>query len=127
MFLRVTALDVPHEGPAERYRTIFVAVRPEERPEQSAPFRRRVQAVRVVEHMSGLVPHVHHDLPLALERVDRFFELPQLRIRQVERDAEYRLLIGTAPLVGQITDGPKLLQTTPLELFVELANVAFDR
>ena len=77
--------------------------------------------------MPSLVPHVHHDLPLALERVDRFFELPQLRICQVERDAEHRLLIGTAPFIGQITDGTKLLQTAPLELFVELANVAFDR
>ena len=71
--------------------------------------------------------HVHHDLALVLERVDRLLERPQLRVGEIERDAEHRLLIRASPLVGQVADRTELLQPAPLELLVELPDVALDR
>ena len=56
-----------------------------------------------------------------------FSSRPQLRVGEIERNAEHRLLIGAAPLVGQVADRPELLQPAPLELLVELPDVAFDR
>ena len=118
MLLRVPALDVPDEMLAEGNRAVLVAIRAEERAEQVAPLRRRVQAIGVVEDVPGLVPHVHHDLAIGLERIRRLFDRLQLRIGQVERDAEHRLLIRASPLVGQVADRAKLLQTAPIELLV---------
>jgi len=77
--------------------------------------------------MTGFVPHVHHDLPLVFERVGRFFDRLQLRIGQVERDAEHRLLVRASPLVGQIADRTKALQAAPIELLVQLPDVSLDR
>ena len=116
VLLRVPPLDVPHVVPAEGYRTIVVAVRAEEWSEQPSPLRSRVESICIVEHMAGFVAHVHHDLPLALERVHRLLELPQLRVGQIERDAEHRLLIGTSPLIGQVADPTELFQAAPLDL-----------
>src|SRR5687767_3356353 len=77
--------------------------------------------------MASLVAHVHHDLPLVLEGVNRLLESPQLRIRQIERYTEHRLLVRAAPFVGQVADRPELPEPTPLQLLVELADVAFNR
>ena len=53
--------------------------------------------------------------------------LPRFGSAKIERDTEHRLHVGTPPLVGQITDGPELVQAPALELLVELADVRLDR
>src|SRR5688572_31962978 len=127
MLLRVPPFDVANVVAAERNRPILVAVGTEERTEQPTPFRRGVEAIRVVEDMARLVAHVHHHLAIRLERIDSLFELPELGIGEIKRDAEHGLLIGTAPLVGQVTDGPEFLEPATLELEVQLTDVALDR
>jgi hypothetical protein len=127
MFLRVPPLDVPHVLLAERHGTVIVPISAKERTEQPPPLGRRVEAVGVVEDMARLVAHIHHDLAVVLEHVDDFFEPSQLRIGQIERNAEHRLLIRTAPLVGQVTNRAELLESAVLELFVQLPDVALDR
>jgi hypothetical protein len=77
--------------------------------------------------MPRLVAHVHHDLPLALERVHCLFETPQLLVGQVERDPEHRLLVGAPPFVGQVTLRAELAESAALELLVQLPDVAFNR
>jgi hypothetical protein len=51
----------------------------------------------------------------------------QLRIGEIERDAEYRLLVRTPPFVREVAHGTELLQTAPGKLVVELAHVPLDR
>jgi hypothetical protein len=73
------------------------------------------------------MPHIPHDLAAVFEVVDGALELAEVRIRKIERDAEDRLHIGTAPLVGEITDRPELVKASALEFFVELAHVRLYR
>ena len=127
MLLRVPPLDVPDEVLAERDGPVLVAVRPEEGAEQVAPLGRGVQAIGVVEDVTRLVTHVHHDLAIGLEGIRGLLDRLKLRIGQIERNAEHRLLVRASPFVGQIADGPKLLEPASIELLVQLPNVAFDR
>jgi hypothetical protein len=76
--------------------------------------------------MPRLVAHVHHDLALGLEGVHGLFQLSELGIGEVERDAQHRLLVGTPPFVGEITDRSKLLEAALFELLVKLAHIPFD-
>src|SRR5436190_2683419 len=86
-----------------------------------------VEPVRVVERVTRLVAHVHHDLALVLEIVHRALELGELRIGQIEGDADHRLPVGTPPFVGQVADGLELLETLALQLAMELVYEALDR
>jgi hypothetical protein len=73
--------------------------------------------------MAGLMAHVHHDLALILERIDRLFELSQLGIGEVERNAEDRLLVRTSPFVCQVADRTEFLEPASFELLVQLTDV----
>ena len=77
--------------------------------------------------MARLVAHVAHDLAAVFEVVDRALELAEIRIGEIERNAEHRLHVGTAPLVGEIADRTELVEPAPLELLVELPHVWLDR
>ena len=127
MLLRVPPFDVPDIVAAERNRLVVFPIGAKERTEQTPPFGRGVEAVGVVEDMAGLMAHVHHDLALVLERIDRLFELSQLWIGEVERNAEHRLLVRASPFVGQVADRTEFLEPAAVELLVQLPDVAFDR
>ena len=77
--------------------------------------------------MTGLVTHVHHDLAIGLERMCRLLDRPQLRIGEIERDAEHGLLVRASPLVREIANRAKLPEPAPIEFFVQLPNVTFYR
>src|SRR4029078_10773257 len=48
------------------------------------------------------------------------------RVR-VERHCPLRLLIGTAPLVGEVADRPERLHPAAIQLVVQLIDVFLDR
>ena len=54
-------------------------------------------------------------------------EARELGIGEVERDADHRLAVGTAPLVGQVAGRAELVEALLLELAVELLDEALDR
>ena len=126
MLLRVPPFDVPDKVFAERDRPVLVTIGPEERAKQVAPLGRGVQAIRVVEDVTRLVTHVHHDLAIGLEGVSGLLDRLKLGIGKIKRNAKHRLLVRASPLVCQITNGPKLLEPTSFELLVQLPNVTFD-
>ena len=72
------------------------------------------------------MPHVAHDLARVLEIVDGALQPAEVRIGQVERNAEHGLHVGAAPFVGEIADRPELVEPAPLELVVELPHVRLD-
>ncbi len=111
---------------AERHGAVLVAIRAIKGPERGHPVGARVEAIRVVEDVARLVPHVAHDLAAVFEVVDRALEPAEVRIGEIERDAEHRLHVRTAPLVGEVADGPELVEAAALELLVELAYVGLD-
>jgi hypothetical protein len=127
MLLRVPPFHVAHEIAAEGHGSVFVPVRPIERAEGRNPVGARVQTVRVVEDMPRLVAHVAHDLAAVFEIVDRTLELAEVRIGQIERNAEHRLHVWAAPLVGEVADRAEFVEPAPLELFVQLTDVRLDR
>src|SRR5262249_46968092 len=79
------------------------------------------------ERVPGFVTEIHHDLARVLEIVHRALEPGELRIGEIERNADHRLAVGTAPLVGEIAQRTKALESLALELAVELKHVALDR
>ena len=127
MLLCVPPFHVAHVIAAERNGPVLVAIRTIEGAESGDPVGSRVQAVGVVEDVPRLVPHVAHDLAAVFEVVDRALELSEVGVGQIEGNAEHRLHVGTAPLVGEVADGAELVQAAPLELLVELAHVRLDR
>ncbi len=126
MFLRVPAFHVPHKLARERNRFVVVAVRPPERTEDAAPLLRFVERVGVVESVTRLVAHVHHDLPRVFNVVHLRLKALQFGIGQVERNSDDRLHVGAAPLIGQVAPGAESFEPLGLQLFVELVNEAFE-
>jgi hypothetical protein len=126
MFLCVPTFDVAHVFPAERHGPVVIAIHAVKRSEQMSPRRGAVQPIRVVDRVTGFVTHVHHDRAVALEIVDRLLELRETRIGEIERDADHRLAVGTAPLVGEVADGMELPEPLALELAVELLDEPLD-
>src|SRR5579859_2988034 len=77
--------------------------------------------------MSGLVTHVHHDLASVFQVVHLVLKLCQVRIRQVERNADERLAGGTSPLIGEIARRTELVDALGLQFAIELLNESLDR
>ena len=127
MLLRVPAFHVAHELAREGNRFVVVAIGPTEGSEAVAPFFSFVERVGVVEGVSSLVAHVHHDLARVFNVVHRGLEALQFWVGEVERDSDDRLHVGAAPLVGEVALGPESLETLRFQLLVELLDEAFER
>jgi hypothetical protein len=127
MLLRVPTCDVPHVLAAERHGTVPIAIAAVVRAEQSPPFGSGVEPVCVIERMTGLVTQVHHDLALVFEIVHLALEPRQVRIGEVERNADHRLPIGAAPPVGEVTHRTRALESLAVQLAMELMDEALDR
>src|SRR5206468_8275176 len=88
------------------------------RPERITPFRQPVEPIRVVERVSRFVAQIHHDLARILEIVHLLLDPGELRVREIEGDADDRLPGGAAPLVREVIVGAEALQL-PAQLPLE--------
>lgn len=116
-----------HEPTVERHRPVPVAIGPVERAEEPPPLHGLVEPVGVVEGVPCFVPQVHEDLALVLDVVDFLLELGQLRIRQVEGNADDGLAVRAAPLVGEIARRSEMPETLAGQLAVQDVHVPLDR
>ena len=95
--------DVAHKVPAERVGPERVAVRPGERAEHLGPIGSLVEPVGVVEGVPGFVPQQHHGDLAGFDLTGLLLlDAGQPPVHQVERDADDRHLVRTAPTVGRV-------------------------
>jgi hypothetical protein len=111
----------------ERNGPIVVAIRAPKWAKDLAPFGAAIKQVSVVEGVSGLVAQEHHDLARLFEVVHGLLERGQLRIGEIERDADHRLTRGASPLVGEVAERAKLLQPLLLDLAIKLLDELLQR
>src|ERR1700761_4787910 len=71
--------------------------------------------------------HVHHDLASVFKVVHIAFKLCQVRVGQVERNADDGLAGGTAPFIGEITQRTELVDALGFQFAIELLNESFER
>src|ERR1700678_1071062 len=77
--------------------------------------------------MSGFMAHVHHDLASVFQVVQLALKLCQVRVGQIERNADDRLARGTPPFIGEITKRTELVDTLGFQFTVKLLNESFER
>jgi hypothetical protein len=127
MLLRIPPGHVANILPRERYGTVIIAIGAPKRTEEIAPLSRLVELVCVIECVSGLMTHVHHDLASVLQVVHIALELCQVRVGQIERNAYDGLARGTSPFIGEITKRTKLVDALGFQFAIKLLNESFER
>ena len=70
---------------------------------------------------------VHHDLASIFKVVHLALKLCQLRVGEIERNADDGLAGGTAPFIGEIAKRAELVDALGFQLAIELLNEAFER
>src|ERR1700739_2084888 len=71
--------------------------------------------------------HVHHDLASVFQVVHIALKLCQVRVSQIERNADDGLARGTSPFVGEITMGAELVDALGFQFAIKLLNESFER
>src|SRR5271168_64488 len=71
--------------------------------------------------------HVHHDLASVFQVVHIALKLGQVRVGQIERNADDGLARGTSPLIGEITKRTELVDALGLQFAIKLLNESFER
>src|ERR1700678_1758767 len=71
--------------------------------------------------------HVHHDLASVFEVVHIALKLCQVRVGQIERNADDGLARGTSPFIGEITKRTELVNALGFQFAIELLNESFQR
>ena len=98
-----------------------------ERGRKAAPLSRLVQLVGVVECVSGLMTHIHHDLARVFQVVHIALKLCQVRVGQIEGNADDGLAGGTSPFIGEIAQGAKFMDALGFQFTIKLLNESFER
>src|ERR1700751_325297 len=127
MLLCIPPRHVPNELPRERDGTVIIAISASKRTEEIAPLRRLVKLVRIVERVSGLMAHVHHDLPGVFQVVHIALKLSQIRVGQIKRNADDRLARRTSPLIGEIALRTEFVDAFGFQFSIKLLNESFQR
>jgi hypothetical protein len=127
MLLRVPPGHVANKLPREGYGTVIIAICAAKRSEQIAPLSRFVKLIGVIECMPRLMTHVHHDLASVFEVVHIALKLCQLRIGQIERNADDGLAGGTSPFIGKITKRAEPVDALGVQFAIKLLNESFER
>src|SRR5438045_6307756 len=71
--------------------------------------------------------HVHHDLASVFQVVHIALELRQVRVGQIERNADDGLARRASPFIGEITDRTELVDALGFQFAIELLNESFQR
>ena len=71
--------------------------------------------------------HVHHDLASVFQVVHIALKLCQVRVSQIERNADHGLARGASPLIGEITKRTEFVEALGFQFAIELLNEAFER
>ncbi len=127
MLLRIPPGHVANKFARERDGTVVVAIGAPKRAKQIAPLSQLMQLVRVIECVSGLMTHVHHDLARVFQIVHVAFKPRQVRVGQIERNADDRLARRAAPLIGEITKRTELVDALRFQLAIKLLHESFQR
>src|ERR1700691_2817489 len=77
--------------------------------------------------MSGFMAHVHHDLASVFQVVQLALELCQVRVGQIERNADDGLARGTSPFIGEITKRTEFVDALGFQFAIKLLNKSFQR
>src|ERR1700685_1694439 len=127
MLLRVPSGHVANKLPRERYGTVIIAIGAAKRTEEMAPLNRLVWLVPVIECVSGLMTHIHHDPASVFKVVHIALKLCQVRVGQIERNADDGLARGTSPFIGEITKRTELVDALGFQFAIKLLNESFRR
>src|ERR1700677_821194 len=71
--------------------------------------------------------HVHHDLVSVFEVVHIALQLCQVRVGEIERNADNRLAGGTSPFIGEITRRTELVDALGFQFVIKLLHESFER
>jgi hypothetical protein len=71
--------------------------------------------------------HVHHDLASVFQVVHIALQLCQVRVGQIERNADDGLARGTSPFIGKVTKRAELVDALGFQFAIKLLNESFDR
>src|SRR3954451_7001898 len=77
--------------------------------------------------MSGLVTHVHHDLASVFEVIHIALKLRQVRIGQIERNADDGFAGRTSPFIGEITRRTELADALRFQFAIQLLHESLER
>ena len=113
--------------PRERNGPIVVAICAAKGTEEIAPLSRLVELVGVIECVSGLMTHVHHDFASVFEVVHIALKLSQIRVGQIKRNTDDGLARGTSPFIGEIAERAELVDALGFEFAIKLLNESFER
>ena len=125
MLLRIPPGHVANELPRERDGAVIVAIGAAKRAEEIAPLRRFVELVRVIECVPGLVAHVHHDFARVFQVVHLALKPGQVRVGEIERNADDGLARGTSPFIGEIAQRAELVEALGFEFAIKLLDESF--
>ena len=126
--LRVVVIEMAHEAFAVRTEAIRVRIGFRRMSEHALPTALAIQIVGISERMPGFVAQKFHApivvVPFGFEH-HFSLKLDQPRMRQIERNADYRLVLRRQPFIGQVANGCE--RDIPcLELFVQLRDARFQ-
>src|SRR4051812_15633641 len=103
MLLRIPAKNVADVRAREWVGAIAFAIRLGEGSKMRAPLRPLVQVKGVVDGVSRLVAEISHSLAVVFDAAGHLgFDPLEATIGQIERDADERRPIRTAPLVAEV-------------------------
>jgi hypothetical protein len=71
--------------------------------------------------------HVHHDLASVFQVVHIALKVCQVRVGQIERNANDGLARGTSPFIGEITKRTELVDAFGFQFAIKLLNESFKR
>jgi hypothetical protein len=71
--------------------------------------------------------HVHHDLASVFQIVHLALKLRQVRVSQIERNADDGFARRTSPFIGEITMRTELVDALGFEFAIKLLNKSFQR
>ena len=71
--------------------------------------------------------HVHHDLACVFQVVHIALQLCQVRVDQIERNADDGLAGGTSPFIGEITRWTELVDALGFQFAIKLLHESFQR
>ncbi len=77
--------------------------------------------------MPGFVTHVHHNLASVFQVVHIALKLCEIRVGEIEGDADHGLARGTPPFIGEITMGTELVDALGFQFAIELLDESFER